>query len=88
MPEVVEDGKTGLIVEAGDVDGLASALIKLLDDESLRRSMGQAAHERVVNNFTWDRIADSLLAEYCRLAGRVTETCARVISPRPVAAVS
>jgi spore coat protein SA len=83
MPEVVEDGKTGLIVEATDVAGLADALNKLLDDESLRQSMGRAAHDRVVNNFTWDRIADSLLAEYCRVAGRVTETCARIISPRP-----
>jgi glycosyltransferase involved in cell wall biosynthesis len=83
MPEVVEDGKTGLIVEATDVNGLALALNRLLDDESLRRSMGQAAQQRVVNNFTWDRIADALLAEYCRVAGRVTETCARIVSPRP-----
>jgi glycosyltransferase involved in cell wall biosynthesis len=88
MPEVVEDGKTGLIVEAGDVNGLAAALNQLLDDESLRQSMGKAAHERVANNFTWDRIADSLLAEYCRLAGRVTQTCARIVPARPMAAVS
>jgi len=88
MPEVVDDGRTGLIVEANDVNGLASALNRLLDDESLRRSMGQAAQERVVDNFTWDRIADSLLAEYCRVAGRVTETCARIVPARPMAAVS
>jgi glycosyltransferase involved in cell wall biosynthesis len=88
MPEVVEDGKTGLLVEAGDVNALAAALNQLLDDESLRRSMGEAAHQRVVENFTWDRIANSLLAEYCRLAGRVTETCARIVSPRPTAPVS
>jgi spore coat protein SA len=88
MPEVVEDGKTGLLVEAGDVNALASALNHLLDDEPLRRSMGEAARQRVVENFTWDRIANSLLAEYCRLAGRVTETCARIVSPRPMAVVS
>jgi spore coat protein SA len=88
MPEVVDDGKTGLLVEAGDVNALAAALNRLLDDESLRQSMGKAAHERVVQNFTWDRIADSLLAEYCRVAGRVTETCARIVSPRPMATVS
>jgi glycosyltransferase involved in cell wall biosynthesis len=87
MPEVVEDGKTGLLVEAGDVDGLADALNRLLDDSSLRQKLGLAAHQRVVDHFTWDRIADSLLAEYCRIAGRVTETCARIISPRPMATV-
>jgi glycosyltransferase involved in cell wall biosynthesis len=88
MPEVVEDGKTGLIVEAADVNALAAALNRLLDDQPLRRSMGQAAHDRVVENFTWDRIADSLLAEYCRLAGRMTETCARIMPETPMAALS
>ncbi len=68
MPEVVEDGKTGLLVEAGDVNGLAAALNRLLDDESLRRSMGNAAHHRVADKFTWDRIAESLMAEYTRIA--------------------
>ena len=67
MPEVVDDGKTGLLVEAGDVDGLAAALDRLLDDESLRRSMGEAAHHRVMEKFTWDRIAESLRAEYQRV---------------------
>jgi spore coat protein SA len=68
MPEVVEDQKTGLLVEAGDVDGLASALNRLLDDESLRRSMGEAARQRVIERFTWDRIAESLLSEYRRVS--------------------
>jgi glycosyltransferase involved in cell wall biosynthesis len=88
MPEVVVDEKTGLLVPVGDADSLAAAINRLLDDESLRQSMGIAAHARVVENFTWDRIADALLAEYCRIAGRVTETCARIVPSRPIASVS
>jgi glycosyltransferase involved in cell wall biosynthesis len=69
MPEVVEDGKTGLIVPAANADALASAIVRLLDDEPLRRSMGDAARQRAQRYFTWDRIAESLLAEYRRLLG-------------------
>jgi hypothetical protein len=66
-----------LLVEAGDVNGLAAALNRLLDDESLRRSMGNAAHQRVAANFTWDRIAESLFTEYTRIS-QVTEDSAYV----------
>src|SRR5262249_53118490 len=67
MPEVVEDGKTGFIVEPANVDALANAIIKLFDDEPMRQRMGQAALQRVKDHFTWERIADSLLNEYNRM---------------------
>ena len=69
MPEVVVDQETGFIIEATDVDDLADALLKFCDNEPLRRTMGQAAHQRVIDNFTWERIADSLLVEYRRVVG-------------------
>jgi len=64
MPEVVEGGKTGLIVEAGDAAALSSAIVTLLRDEPLRQSMGKTAWERVSRHFTWERIAESLMEEY------------------------
>jgi glycosyltransferase involved in cell wall biosynthesis len=64
MPEVVEDCKTGLICEAANVDSLADAILRLLSDESLRRSMGRAAFERTARLFTWEQIAQSLLDRY------------------------
>ena len=64
MPEVVEDGKTGLICEAANVDSLADAILRLLSDESLRRSMGRAAFDRTARLFTWDQIAQSMLDRY------------------------
>lgn len=64
MPEVVEDGETGLICEAGNADSLADAILTLLNDESLRRSMGRAAFERTARLFTWDQITQSLHERY------------------------
>ncbi|WP_236245168.1 glycosyltransferase family 4 protein [Streptomyces sp. CC210A] len=41
--EIIEDGEDGLLVPVGDADAVAEALLTLIDDEDLRRSMGQAA---------------------------------------------
>jgi glycosyltransferase involved in cell wall biosynthesis len=56
MPEVVIDGETGRLVEAGDAAGLCAAIADLLRDDARRRSMGQAARARALDLFTWDRI--------------------------------
>ncbi|WP_236240667.1 glycosyltransferase family 4 protein [Streptomyces sp. CC228A] len=41
--EIIKDGEDGLLVPVGDADAVAGALLALIDDEDLRRSMGQAA---------------------------------------------
>ena len=61
LPEVVQHGETGLLVPPRDSSALASALIRLLEDEGLRRSMGQAGRERVLRTFTWDAIAEAFV---------------------------
>lgn len=45
--EVIEHGKSGWLVEAGDADGLSHALSRLLDDEPLRKRLGAGARDRV-----------------------------------------
>jgi glycosyltransferase involved in cell wall biosynthesis len=64
LPEVIEHGVTGLLVPPGDSSALAEAIIQLLEDENLRRSMGQAGRERVLRYFTWDKIAQDLMRHY------------------------
>jgi glycosyltransferase involved in cell wall biosynthesis len=64
LPEVVEHGETGLLVPPGDPSALAEAIIQLLEDENLRRSMGQAGRQRVLQHFTWDKIAQDLMQCY------------------------
>ncbi len=45
--DAVVDGKTGLLAPVGDVIALSSKLALLMEDDALRRSMGQAAYDRV-----------------------------------------
>lgn len=57
ITEVVVDGETGFLVEPGRSDELARALVKLLRDEELARTMGKAGRQRVELFFSWDSIA-------------------------------
>lgn len=41
--EIIKDGEDGLLVPVGDVDAVAAALLRLIEDEGLRRRMGEAA---------------------------------------------
>lgn len=64
IPEIVEDGVTGLLVERGNDRALAEAILRLLDDADLRRSMGTRGRQRVVEHFTWERAGESLARIY------------------------
>lgn len=56
--EVVEDGKTGLLVQPGRPDDLAAALRRVLDDPAHGRAMGQAGRRRVEERFSWASVAE------------------------------
>ena len=65
LPEVVgEDGDTGIMVPPADPDALAVAIKRLLDDESLRRKMGEAGRKRVESKFTWEQAGRETLEAY------------------------
>ncbi|MEV5356399.1 glycogen synthase [Streptomyces sp. NPDC052693] len=59
IPEVVDDGRTGLLVPAGDgfEAGLARAMDTVLGDPQAARRMGEAGRERAVGEFGWDAVA-------------------------------
>jgi starch synthase len=59
IPEVVDDGRTGLLVPAGDgfEAGLARAMDTVLGDPAAARRMGEAGRERAVGEFGWDAVA-------------------------------
>src|SRR5262249_19072281 len=44
IPDIVEHDKTGLLIDKGDIEGLATSLLTLLRDHSRCARMGQAAH--------------------------------------------
>jgi glycogen synthase len=55
--EVVEDGKTGLLVEPGRPDEIVAAVRTLLADPALGRAMGRAGRQRVEAHFSWTSVA-------------------------------
>jgi len=54
LPEVVLDGKTGLLVPPGDIETLANAISRLLADSALRAQMGQAGRQFVLEHYRWE----------------------------------
>lgn len=68
IPEFVPHGEAGILVEEGDVPGLASALLDLLEDEDLRRRMGAAGRARVLDRYDAGenvRRAERIILERC-----------------------
>jgi glycosyltransferase involved in cell wall biosynthesis len=70
LPEVVEDGVTGLVVPRGDSTALAQAIGSLLADPDRRRAMGQAGRARALRLFDWDRSAEQFEQVYREVAAR------------------
>lgn len=60
LPELVDPGKTGLVVPPGDADALAAALLRLLSDPDLRDRLGACGRERVAAQFSWPRHAECM----------------------------
>ena len=58
IPDAVEDGKSGILVEAGDYNGLSRSVIALLTSEESRSAMGEYARRRVQQSFCWERIVE------------------------------
>jgi phosphatidyl-myo-inositol dimannoside synthase len=59
-PEVVRDGVTGYLMASNDYQALTQRLIQILQDETLRRKMGEAGRERVEQNYTFPRFEQKL----------------------------
>jgi glycosyltransferase involved in cell wall biosynthesis len=64
IPDKVEDGATGLLVEPSDRHGLAAALVALARDRARREEMGAAGRRRAGEAFAWTVLIDRTLALY------------------------
>lgn len=69
IPEVVQDGITGLLVRPRDPKALANAVLALLSDREKARAMGTAGLLRLKNHFTEDKMVDSIVGLYQELYG-------------------
>lgn len=72
IPEVVEHGRTGLLVAPNDSEALSEALANMLRDPKLTSQMGEFAYELAQTKYSWDAIAELTIKLYQRvLDGRV-----------------
>jgi glycosyltransferase involved in cell wall biosynthesis len=67
LPEVVDDGVTGFLVEPGNVAELRARLAQVLGDRGLAARLGRNGRERALELFTWEACAERCLAAYAEL---------------------
>ncbi len=60
IPEIVEDGVNGFLIEPENVQQLADRILLLLEDQNLRRRMGRASRDRFLREFTFETFAARL----------------------------
>jgi glycosyltransferase involved in cell wall biosynthesis len=70
LTEVVVDGETGFLTPPGDIPALRERLEQLLRDQHLARRMGDNARQRVLERFTWVKVAERCLDAYTDLSLR------------------
>lgn len=63
IPEIVQDGMTGLLCESGDPEDFARALLRL-EESDVRARLGTAGRDRVLTHFTPGRMAEATLSVY------------------------
>ena len=64
IPELIEDGRTGLLVEPRTPKALARALARLIGDPALRRALGDAGFTRTTTDFSLQAGADRLAQRF------------------------
>ncbi|MDA8117490.1 MAG: glycosyltransferase family 4 protein [Actinomycetota bacterium] len=67
--EIIVDGTTGILVEPGDQEQLAAALVCLLSDAAMVRRMGEAGRRRYEERYTFESFRAGLLPHLDRLLG-------------------
>lgn len=64
VTDLIEDGVHGYLHDVGDVDGMAKSLTRLLADSALKQRMGNAGRERILSEFTIDKLTDRITRAY------------------------
>lgn len=60
IAEYIKDDESGILVNHDDIKGFASAVVKVLKDSALKRSLGMNAQRRILKIFNWDRLVDGV----------------------------
>ncbi len=61
MPEIIADGESGYVVPPRNPSALAEAILRYYGEPENRRRMGEAAQQRVLERYTWAKVARTIL---------------------------
>lgn len=67
VPEIVENGRTGILVPMADAEAMAAAICQILSDPLKAKAMGMRARQRVADRFTIEQTARRVEAVYAEL---------------------
>jgi len=70
IPSVIDEGRDGLLVTYQEAEELAQAILALLADPQRRAQMGEAGYQKVLENYTWEIVADRVRAVYVEAIAR------------------
>jgi glycosyltransferase involved in cell wall biosynthesis len=70
IPEMVDNGKNGILIEPGDKRGLAFSLFELIENKGKRLSMGKKSIKCLTEKFDCNKIIDELISIYSNLSSR------------------
>jgi len=67
LPEIIDNGRTGILVAPENPEALAHGILKLVENVELREKMGGAARRRVEEKYLWDENLEEMMLLYERL---------------------
>lgn len=71
IPDAVEDGRSGILVEPGDYNGVSQSIIALLTNDEMKSRLGEHAQARARQQFGWEQIVKKYEVMLHTLAGTV-----------------
>ncbi len=69
VPEIIEDGINGLLAKPANPSDLAEKILRLYRDPDLRKHLGERARQKVMENYTADRVVSMYLEVYGKAVG-------------------
>lgn len=70
-PEIVQDRRNGLLVKPKDVDGLADAMVEMIDNKDEREQFGDEAYKRYEAEFSFKKMAERYVEYYKGISGAI-----------------
>jgi glycosyltransferase involved in cell wall biosynthesis len=64
ISDAIDNGRTGILHKAGDIDEIFNSMLKLATNSNLRKAMGDAAKIRVQDNYSIEIITKAWVDEY------------------------